>query len=183
MPMDPADPTQRDLWTGEAYQLFMGFAPLDAETFDRVIAAVVEHANLHTPKRGGTRGYVTRLPNGKRAVCRIDGGREANSTSYVTFYIPGEALTLTDRRVRQWYLRRTDSPDEFIDGWFRALDDWLAAIAQRVHEVEPVRAGRIGWEATIEPLDFTAKPRRAHGRAQLVERDGRLDYLPASRNT
>jgi hypothetical protein len=176
---DPADLTQRELWTGEFYMLAMAFGPLDDEELAGVQAAVVEHADLRTPKRGGRWGYVARLPSGKRVVCRVDRGRE-NDGCYATLYFPAEALTLTDRRVRKAFLDFDSPPDEFVAGWFRALDDWLASVAMRVHEVWPIRGGRIGWEVTAENLVITGRPPAVRGHGLLVVRDGVLEYLPAT---
>jgi hypothetical protein len=174
---DTADLTQRELWTGEFYMLAMAFGPLDDDGLAGVSAAIVEHARLQTPKRGGQRGYVARLPSGKRVVCRVDSGRQ-DDHAFATLYFPAEALTLTDRRVRKAYLDPFAPVDDVVSAWFGALSEWLASVAMRVHETWPVRGGRIGWEVTAEPLVTTGRPpaERLHG--LLIVRNGALEYLP-----
>ena len=86
-------------------------------------AALVEFADLRVPKRGGSRGWVTRLPWRKRVVCRVQAGRETDGTGYATLYFPMEALRLTDRRIDRHYLGDDDGLS-----WRRPLDDWLAGV-------------------------------------------------------
>lgn len=179
MNRDTADLTDRELWTGEFYLLAMAFGRLDDDELAAVAAAIAERAGLRTPKRGGRWGYVARLPSGRRVVCRVDSGRE-NDGCYATLYFPAEALTLADRRVRKAFLDPHGAADDYVAGWFRALDDWLASVAMRVHEAWPMRGGRIGWEVTAEDLVVTGKPPAVRGHALLVVRDGSLEYLPAT---
>lgn len=182
MRTDGADPRDRDVWKGDIYELAMAFAPLDADALARVLGAVEEFADLRTPKHGGTRGYVTRLPHGKRIVCRMMAAPIDDSGQFVGLYFPVEALARVDRRVGEFlhsYGQELEWTDHLRD-WFRALDDWLAEVALRVHEVMPMLGGRIGWEHPVGDYVVTGRPPAKRSRALLVVRDGRVEYLPAN---
>jgi hypothetical protein len=171
---EAADVRRRDNWAGESYQLAISYGPLTDLELANARTELVTAGRLRTPKHGGDRGQVARLPTGKRVVCRVYSGWNNPDNAYLTLDIPLEALRLTDRRVGAFILNDDDGL-----AWRPRLDDWLAEIGRQVYEVVPFHSALIGCEVTIHGPHRGPVPETRHV-GFLVVRRGELQYLPVN---
>jgi hypothetical protein len=171
---EAANVRRRDNWTGESYQLAISYGPLAEVELAGARTEMVAAAGVRTPKHGGGRGGVVRLPTGRRVVCRVYSGWNDPDNAYLTLDIPLEALRWTDRRIEAFILNEDDG-----HAWRPRLDDWLATVGRQVYEAVPFHSALIGCEVTIHGPHGGPVPETRHV-GFLVVRRGELRYLPIS---
>ncbi len=174
---DPgADQRVRDalvaVWDDEALQGCYGdrWADRAAQQPARPLAEPIDHP---APQYG-----LATLPSGAQVVClsvvvRFEGNEREEGDDWLDLCLPTGALGRVEPRVGAYPF------DGEIESrsWREPIDDWLAAIAARVHRRAGVALGLIGFEVSGEDESFTGDAPASTHVSYLVPGAGGLRHL------